>query len=62
MSHAGFAVSEMIASSLCSAVGVSFLGPRWSEPRLLGLAYAFEQSTMARRPPDLLPSITTSGA
>ncbi len=26
-------------------VGVSFLGPRWSEPRLLGLAYAFEQAT-----------------
>ena len=36
-------------------VGVSFLGPRWSEPRLLALAYAFEQSTRGRRRPALLP-------
>ncbi|MGH3260980.1 MAG: amidase [Trebonia sp.] len=38
-------------------VGVSFLGPRWSEPRLLALAYAFEQSTSSRRIPTLLGSI-----
>jgi amidase len=38
-------------------VGVSFLGPRWSEPRLLALAYAFEQSTRGRRFPALLPTI-----
>ena len=36
-------------------VGVSFLGPRWSEPRLLALAYAFEQATNSRRAPELLP-------
>jgi amidase len=41
-------------------VGVSFLGPRWSEPRLLALAYALEQSTRARRFPSLLPSITAT--
>ncbi len=38
-------------------VGVSFLGPRWSEPRLLALAYAFEQATRARRAPGLLAAI-----
>jgi amidase len=38
-------------------VGVSFLGPHWSEPRLLALAYAFEQTTNHRRPPKLLPTI-----
>ena len=38
-------------------VGVSFLGPRFSEPRLLALAYAFEQATRARRAPTLPPAI-----
>jgi amidase len=28
--------------------GLSFLGAKWSEPKLIGLAYAFEQRTMAR--------------
>jgi amidase len=43
-------------------VGVSFLGPRWSEPRLLALAYAFEQATNSRRAPELLPTIGAVGA
>ena len=25
-------------------VGISFMGPAWSEPRLIALAYAFEQA------------------
>lgn len=33
-------------------VGVSFVGRAWSEPLLIGLAYAFEQGTKARRPPE----------
>lgn len=36
-------------------VGVSFFGAAWSEPRLLGLAHAFEQATGHREPPKMLP-------
>jgi amidase len=38
-------------------VGVSFFGPRWSEPRLIALAYAFEQATAVRQTPTLAPSL-----
>jgi amidase len=32
-------------------LGVSFIGPAWSEALLIGIAYAFEQRTKARKPP-----------
>jgi amidase len=32
-------------------VGLSFIGRAWSEPRLIALAYAYEQATKHRRPP-----------
>jgi amidase len=32
-------------------VGISFLGPAFSEPKLLALGYSFEQATHARRRP-----------
>ncbi|MBP7777825.1 MAG: hypothetical protein KA371_11890 [Acidobacteria bacterium] len=32
-------------------VGVSFLGRMWTDRRMLGLAYAYEQATEHRRPP-----------
>ena len=39
-------------------VGVSFFGPRWTEPRLIALACAFEQATHVRQPPALAASVT----
>jgi hypothetical protein len=38
-------------------VGVTFLGGRWSEGKLLAYAFDFEQATHARVPPQLIPSI-----
>ena len=38
-------------------VSVSFLGPAFSEPRLLALGYAFEQLTKARRLPRKTPQL-----
>ena len=35
-------------------VGLTFMGRAWSEPTLIRLAYAFEQITQVRRPPDLI--------
>jgi amidase len=39
-------------------VGVTFMGPAWSEGRLLALAYAYEQATKHRRPPKMLETVT----
>ncbi len=38
-------------------VGISFIGARWDDADVLGLAYAFESETHARRAPGYLPTV-----
>jgi len=35
----------------------TFIGGRWDEPTLIALAFAFEQATRVRVPPDFIPTI-----
>jgi amidase len=43
-------------------VGLSIIGPAWSEARLLGFGYAYEQASKARVTPHFLPSVEGSAA
>jgi amidase len=38
-------------------IGITFIGGRWAEPELVGLAYDFEQATDVRVPPTFIPTI-----
>ena len=38
-------------------VGLSFMGPAWSEPALIRIAFAFEQATKLRQAPRYLASL-----
>src|SRR4051794_11892606 len=38
-------------------VGFSIIGPAWSEARLLGFGYAYEQASKARVTPRFIPSL-----
>jgi amidase len=41
-------------------VGISFIGPAWSEAKILAIGYAYEQASKARRPPQYLPTLETA--
>jgi amidase len=38
-------------------IGITFIGRRWAEPTLIGLAYDYEQATHIRVPPQFMPTI-----
>jgi len=38
-------------------IGISFFSTAYQEPTLIKLAYAFEQATKVRKPPQFLPTI-----
>ena len=38
-------------------VGLTFFGSPYSEPKLLGFAYAYEQETQHRKPPKTTPAL-----
>jgi amidase len=38
-------------------IGITFIGRRWAEPKLLGLAYDYEQATHVRVPPQFITTI-----
>jgi amidase len=38
-------------------VGISFFGRPWSEPVLIRIAYAYEQASKLRKPPQFLPTL-----
>ncbi len=42
-------------------VGISFIGPAWSEQRLLEFGYAFEQRAQVRKAPTYARTVGTSG-
>ena len=54
-------LDNILAGALANATyrfGLSFFGPKWSEAKLIGMAYAFEQRTRVReqRKPVFEPS------
>jgi amidase len=56
---AGYPNINVTAGSISGLpVGISFFGRAWSEPTLIRLAFAFEQTAKARQAPRFLPTIS----
>jgi Asp-tRNA(Asn)/Glu-tRNA(Gln) amidotransferase A subunit family amidase len=55
---AGFS-RPTVSAPLGVPVGIELLGPEWSEPTLIALAFAFEQVAKPRRPPASTPPVTS---
>ena len=53
---AGFS-TPTVSAPIGVPVGIEFLGPPFSEPQLLQIAYGFEQATCARKPPQSTPPL-----
>ena len=56
------AVSVPMGFAYGLPVNLSFFGKAWTEPTLIGIAYAYEQATKHRKPPDFRASVTLSPA
>ena len=46
-------ITVTMGAAMGLPVGLTFVGPAWSEGKLLGLAYSYEQGTKHRRAPKL---------
>ena len=57
--HTGFpAITVPIGFTYDSLpAGMTFIGPLFSEPELIRMAYAYEQGTLHRRPPEVFPEL-----
>jgi amidase len=38
-------------------IGISFFGKAWSEPKLIEIAFAYEQATKHRKAPEFIKSL-----